>query len=202
LRQLSPNAIVTGNGGVPWTSSCPYFTQANGDMHENALGNEFGDPDWSFLWSGYRACMDSSNPYHIPRYHFIAVDLRQNRTLEEAEKVTTLSADDYRRLRFGLGTALLDNGYFGFDRGDCLHGQYWWFNEYNHDLGKPVGTYSEYAEQPGVYTRTFTKGMVVVNTTSAAITVELPSAYVNATTRVRDRIFTIAAEDAAIFATQ
>jgi hypothetical protein len=33
---------------------------------------------------------------------------------------------------------LLDGGFFGFDRGDCLHGQLWWFDDYDMDLGAPL----------------------------------------------------------------
>ena len=52
LRTNYPNAIIFGNGGTPWSARCPYFHSANGDMHENALGDEFGFPGWTNLWEG------------------------------------------------------------------------------------------------------------------------------------------------------
>ena len=42
LREQYPDAILTGNGGGPWSDDCPYFQFANGCMHENALGDQFG----------------------------------------------------------------------------------------------------------------------------------------------------------------
>lgn len=173
LRALCPQAVITGNGGTPWSPSCPYFEKANGDMHENAFGNEFLEQTWAFVWYGYQACMDSPNPLALPRCHLLASDVRYNRTLEEAYALTELTADDLRRMRLGLGTTLLDDGYFSFDKGDCLHGQLWWFDWYNANLGDPLGALVENPATPGVYSRDFQYGAIVVNTTATGCTAEL-----------------------------
>ncbi|MBI3626865.1 hypothetical protein HY224_02370 [Candidatus Uhrbacteria bacterium] len=46
---------------------------------------------------------------------------------------------DYRRVRYGLVTALLADAYFSFDYGPTRHGQTWWYDDYSFDLGQPSG---------------------------------------------------------------
>ncbi|MFC1721680.1 hypothetical protein ACFL0Z_02085, partial [Patescibacteria group bacterium] len=45
---------------------------------------------------------------------------------------------NYQRMRFGLTTALLSDGYYSFDRGDATHHETWWYDAYNFDLGTPT----------------------------------------------------------------
>ena len=69
-----------------------------------------------------------------------------------------------KRMRLGLCTSLLrDGGYFGFDRGDCLHGQLWWFDEYDADIGAPVEEFKNGALGAGIYSRQYDSGLVVIN---------------------------------------
>lgn len=93
----------------------------------------------------------------------------------------TNGQNNYRAMRFGLGSTLLENGYYSYDYGDKDHGQTWWYDEYNVDLGKPVtvatsphaaGRYS-----PDVWQRTFTHGVVVVNSTGEKQKVVLSGDY-------------------------
>ncbi|MBN1647561.1 MAG: hypothetical protein JW874_05970 [Spirochaetales bacterium] len=200
LRTDFPDKILTGNGGVPWSSSCSYFTGANGCMHENALGNEFGDPSWTTLWEAYNANMDPAAGTSPERIHLMPVDLRYDRTQDAAENSTALSADDLRRMRLGLGTSLLlDGGYFGFDRGDCLHGQLWWFDEYDADLGSPSGPHQQDVYGTGSYSREFANGTVIVNTGSTELSVTLTETSLNTSTGESGTDFVILADDAAIF---
>jgi hypothetical protein len=45
----------------------------------------------------------------------------------------------YRYMRFGLATALMNDGYFWHDFGDIVHGVDWPYDEYAFDLGYPLG---------------------------------------------------------------
>jgi hypothetical protein len=223
LRKQCPKAIITGNGGNPWSKECAYLGYANGSMHENALGNEFGTYYWFAdygalypkdqpwlkgvygTWDGYRSYLDGANPNNLKRYFFINVDVRMDRTQEQAENLQQLTADDLRRMRLGLCTSLLeDGGYFGFDRGDCLHGQLWWFDEYDADLGNPVevykrGMYGEGNNKKEVYSRRFEKGMVIVNNNSTNTSVKLEGTYRDVTTKEEGTVFTIPPNDARIY---
>jgi hypothetical protein len=200
MRTNHPQAIITGNGGSPWSERCPYFGDANGNMHENALGDEFGVPGWDNLWHGYQTCMDRAKPH--PAVHFVSVDLRNGRSLQEAEKLQSLARDDLRRMRLGLGTTLLGDGYFGFDRGDCLHGQLWWFDEYDADLGQPLGNYQKDRYAPGTYSRDFQHAIVVVNPNNGAVTVSVGEAVQDSTTRQVAAKFALPAQDAKILLRQ
>lgn len=178
LRQLRaefPEAILVGNGGVPWPADCPYYEFANGCMHENALGDQFGGVEWRSLWDAYRTAL--SRVSGRPAYHFIQADVRADgRSQADAAGLRRLTEEDHRRLRLGLATTLLlDGGYFGFDRGDCLHGQLWWFDEYDVELGAPLGGYVEGRYGPGTFARDFERGSVVVNPTATPIVLPDPT---------------------------
>ena len=135
LRERYPDVILTGNGGGPWSEQCPYYQFANGCMHENALGDQFGSSQWQNLWDGYRRTM--AKVTQREPFHLIAVDVRADgRTQFSANWLRHLSDNDQRRARLGLATSLLlDGGYFGFDRGDCLHGQLWWLARIRRGFG-------------------------------------------------------------------
>lgn len=91
--------------------------------------------------------------------------------------------NNYQKVRFGITTTLLGNGYFGFDYGTENHSQLWTYDEYGAYLGAPKGelqnTFNPQstAIEPGVWMRDFEQGAVVVNATSSAQTVELDGEY-------------------------
>ena len=108
-----------------------------------------------------------------------------------------LSDNDRRRARLGLATSLLlDGGYFGFDRGDCLHGQLWWLREYDVDLGTPLQRCEPDRYGTGTFARQFTGGLVVVNPTDADVTVSLATDLVDASSGVSGKCFVVPANDA------
>jgi uncharacterized protein (TIGR03437 family) len=45
----------------------------------------------------------------------------------------------YPNMRFGLGLTLMRNGFFGFDFGDSAPPITWWYDEYDFNLGYPIG---------------------------------------------------------------
>ncbi|MBM4091264.1 MAG: hypothetical protein FJ276_17850 [Planctomycetes bacterium] len=199
LREQYPDAILVGNAGGPWPEDCPFFQYANGCMHENALGDQFGGVRWQDLWDGYQrtvAKVTQREPFHL-----LAVDVRADgRSQFQADWLRRLSDNDRRRARLGLATSLLlDAGHFGFDRGDCLHGQLWWLREYDVDLGSPCGAYEKDRYAPGTYSRQFTGGTVVVNPTDSDVHVSVPAELMDATTGISGRAFTVPALDGRLF---
>lgn len=208
LRASNPSAILIGNGGVPWTKDCPYLQYANGDMHENALGNEFGSYQWQShfsnpygAWDGIRTIEDSNhNEDEFRRFHFLSVDLRMNRDYDAAKNADGLSTDDLRRMRLGLCTALLENNvYFGFDRGDSLHGQLWWFDEYDAPLGNAVSAHQRDRFGRNSYSRSFENGIVVVNPSDNRLRVHLETRHRDVTTGRSGTDFTIPSMDGRIY---
>ncbi len=45
----------------------------------------------------------------------------------------------WSRMRFGLASALTGNGLYTYDFGTTWWGHRWWYDEYDFDLGKPIG---------------------------------------------------------------
>jgi hypothetical protein len=80
--------------------------------------------------------------------------------------------NDYQRVRFGLASTLLGDGFFSYDYDVTNHGQIWWYDEYDFDLGvarsKPYnllpGAGSEL--KAGLWRRDFKNGLAIVNSTS------------------------------------
>ncbi len=153
--EAGPGPIIVTNG-----SSNPAFAPyVNGRMYE------------SFPTSGLAAWTSALRDY-----------LREQSLLPapatlivNANTGNTGARDDYRAMRFGLGSALLGDGYFSFDFGTQSHAQLWRYDEENAYLGEPKGAPANIASH--VWTRPFSDGEVVVNAGSAPQTVTLDGEY-------------------------
>ena len=84
-------------------------------------------------------------------------------------------------MRFGLASALMEDGYYSFDYGDKDHSQTWWYDEYNVNLGDSLSparsknNYSTY--EADIWQRDFTNGIVLVNSTPQKQLVSLGGEY-------------------------
>jgi hypothetical protein len=196
-EKFGPNFMILGNPGVEWRDSSPYWQYANGHYQENALGDVFGS-NWSKMWEIYYRNIRKPSP--PTRFHWIGVDTQYKRERSTFQNVTQLdlTEDDLRRMRLGLGTTLLlDNGFFGFDKGDGWHGygEQWWFSEYDVNLGMPKGNHETASD--GTYRRRYDNGIVIVNSGSKKI-IDLDARYRDATTNEIVNQITIPREDARI----
>ncbi|KKW31915.1 MAG: hypothetical protein UY77_C0041G0009 [Candidatus Uhrbacteria bacterium GW2011_GWA2_53_10] len=81
----------------------------------------------------------------------------------------------YQKVRFGLTTTLLGNGYFSFDHGTHDHAQLWTYDEYQVYLGRPKTDATNNGN--GIWERDFEKGKVLLNATSVATTIRLDGEY-------------------------
>ena len=81
--------------------------------------------------------------------------------------------DDYQKIRFGITTTLLGDGYFSYDHGTEDHAQLWTYDEYDVYLGAPKTELQNTLDpqnssiESGVWERDFEKGKVIVNATSS-----------------------------------
>lgn len=84
----------------------------------------------------------------------------------------TWAMDNYRKLRFSLGSALLGDGFFSFDYGVNDHSQTWWYDEYEANLGKPISAPVNILDKnnsswkKGLWRRDYENGIVIVNSTA------------------------------------
>lgn len=87
----------------------------------------------------------------------------------------------FKEFRFGLASALLLDGHYAFDFGDTAHAQTWWYDEYDVELGKPLGVAlsvngkERFAED--VWRREYENGLALVNATASAQNIDLGGEY-------------------------
>ncbi len=80
-----------------------------------------------------------------------------------------------QRMRFGLVTALMGDGYYSYDLHTRWRGQYWWYPEFDAPLGYPTGSCARSAD--GTWQRGFEGGLVIVNPTDWDVSVELEKSF-------------------------
>jgi len=154
-RQLEGNSkVILGNGGGQ------YYPQMNGRLIEEFPSSL--DGGWSGAMAKYADVMS--------RGLFPSLVIINRMGSGQA---------DYQAMRYGLTSTLLQGGFFSFDEGSVRHAALWRYDEYNTNLGLPLGpakriwpsTSTSFAE--GVWRRDFERGVVIVNATSSSRTVAL-----------------------------
>jgi len=108
-RQLIANLNMAGS----------YQNELDGEMMENFPAKWLGNNGWSKLMNLYLKD-DNEN------YVYIINSNSDNYNWP----------DNYRKMRFGLTSTLLGDGYFSYDQGDQNHSQVWWYDEFNVKLGR------------------------------------------------------------------
>ena len=191
-RELcGPETIIICN--LEWGENSPYYMYANGNFQENALGDiPWANHDFSAVWEVYRRNMQQPSP--PARIHLIGADTCG---LQFDDFNPDLSPTELQKMRYGLTITLLDNGYFGFDRGIPYHCQVWWFPEYDANLGLAVGDAQQRSD--GTWMREFENGVVLVNPTGSAKTIELTDTYQDVTTGEKGTHFMVQPSDGRIF---
>lgn len=155
-KQQNPRAIIIGNG-----TTRQYQQELNGKMLENFAANA-----WTNTMNTYRA---NNREIQAPRVNIIN------------SNTANTGKEDFKNVRFGLGSTLLEDGYFSYDFGDQNHGQTWWYDEYNVALGAPIDSSKSITNktsyQPDIWRRDFEHGLVLVNSTNENKTVDLGGEY-------------------------
>ncbi|NQV00799.1 MAG: hypothetical protein HQ537_01605 [Parcubacteria group bacterium] len=136
-----------------------YQDELNGLMMENFPADWLGENGWSILINQYLNNLPLNNK--LPQIYII------NSNTDNAGKM-----ESYRKMRFGLASTLLGDGYFSFDSGDQAHNQIWLYDEYEAYLGKAISSVSNLLDKPnqeikpGLWRRDFENGLVLVNSTN------------------------------------
>jgi hypothetical protein len=154
------NPIIITNG-----SSNPAFAPyVNGRMFESFPSSSNTLAEWK------NSTKDYLNQEHIGYQNVDIVNVNSDNTGVK---------NDYQKVRFGITTTLLGNGYFGFDFGTQNHSQLWTYDEYPITLGAAKTTFTNVLNtaksiiDQGVWQRDFEQGRVVVNATGNTVTVPL-----------------------------
>ncbi len=115
------------------------------------------------------------------RFAYTAPDLiRVNQLWEAAhDTVFTIIEDyvekethsrDYKKIRYGLTAALMSGAYYGMTCGN-EYSMSLWYDEFDVDLGYPVGPAREIPGQGGVYVRFFDKGAAICNASGQIVNI-------------------------------
>ena len=151
------------------TNESSYQPYLNGRMFESFPVPWEGDGSWDYNMHYYKSL--SENAYYWPVF---IVNSNSNDT-----GVNT----DYQKVRYGLTSTLLYNGYYSFDHGITSHAQIWWYDEYEAYLGQPLNQAYNLTNNNsteigiGVWRRDFTKGFVLVNTSGKEQTIYFEDGY-------------------------
>jgi hypothetical protein len=142
-RQLMPHALASGH--LPRPPTAEYGALFNGDsigfMTSDVIEGKRGYAD---LWDAYAGwwtvgrppvitMIESTPPDQISYgYGYHPLDDLPAATLEFARTF-------FPNMRFGLAVTLMNDGYFAHEFGDTYHGNDWWYDELDYDLGQPLG---------------------------------------------------------------
>lgn len=150
IKTLMPGKYQIGNiteWGLKQAIPPEYVNLLNGGVMEGFVGKV-----WSVeSWGGWQKMMD--------QYHGIMGALAE-------PKIGIFNQwgdpTDYQSMRYGLGSCLLDNGYYSFTSNASGYHGVVWFDELNANLGQG-NTPPTAAWQKGVWRRDFDNGIVLVN---------------------------------------
>ncbi len=143
FRQLMPDAIISGHAmnvhepgiaelfnGISigfWTADV-----IEGEMAFGDLWGRYGD--WLALAKVPPVTMIESSPLDEIAYGY------DYAPWDKIPTSTLTFARDYGPwMRFGLALTLMNDGYFAHEFGDTWHGNDWWYDELDTDLGYPLG---------------------------------------------------------------
>ncbi len=141
-RKLMPYALASGH--LPRPPQPEFSSIFNGDSI-GFLSPEVADGSQPFqsFWNAYHPWWDigrkpvitmveSAPPFQIGYgYDYNPVANTPPSTLEFARTY-------YPYVRFGLAFTLMNDGYFAHEFGDTWHGNDWWYDELNFNLGSPL----------------------------------------------------------------
>lgn len=142
-RQLMPYAYTTGHLPNPFTPELGPIFNGNSILFwgTNVLDGTAAFADYWNVYQGWEQgglapVLDTmeASPQNQIAYGYGYDILRAMPAATQQ-----FARDFYRYLRFPLAVALMGSGYFHRDLGDIYHGIDWWYDEYDFDLGFPLG---------------------------------------------------------------
>jgi hypothetical protein len=151
LKSLMPGKFQIGNvaeWGDPSSVITEYQGVLNGGMIEQIMGESYSVETWGgwqAMMAWYRKTMNALGAPKLGIFHQVGI------------------ATDYQGMRYGLASALMDDGYYMFNTEAAQDGDAPWFDEYQAVLGTATSAPATTAWQNGVYRRDFANGIALVN---------------------------------------
>jgi hypothetical protein len=165
VKTLMPGKYQLGNigdWGNPNSTLTEYKGLVNGGVLEAFIGKSWSVETWSGwanMLAQYRKVMSASAAPKLVIFNQWG------------------SSTDYQGMRYGLGTCLLDDGYYSFTDNKAGYYGVVWFDELDQNLGAAQAAPTA-AWQKGVWRRDFDNGIALVNPKgNGPQTVTLETAY-------------------------
>jgi hypothetical protein len=151
-RELLGHKIILGNGNI-YLGYQPYL---NGMMLEDFVSSWESNGTWAGAMNTY------SKIGNMNQYPQVTV-------INSYDK----DRNNYSRVRFGLASVLLDDhGFFSYDYDNTNHGQLWWYDEYDLNLGNPTSVaynLNDKSTEPfkaALWRRDFQNGTIIINSSN------------------------------------
>lgn len=150
VKTLMPGKYQLGNigdWGNPSSTLTEYQGMVNGGVLEAFIGKSWSVETWAGwadMLAQYRKVMSASAAPKLVIFNQWG------------------SSTDYQGMRYGLGTCLLDDGYYSFTDTNAGYYGVVWFDELDQSLGAAQSAPTA-AWQKGVWRRDFDNGIVLVN---------------------------------------
>ena len=162
LRSLSPGLKMMGNAHTDLLASPEIKGKLEGAFLEAMMGKS-----WSYgTWAGWSKMMDI---YRTAIRNTIAPKL-------VVFHMYVPSATDYALVRYGIASALLEDGHFAVNT-DNLSEELPWYDEFSAPLGTPVDPPPTGPIASGIYWRRYTNGLVLVNPTAVKGTINIGTGH-------------------------
>lgn len=144
FRRLMPHAIVSGHS---MNIEEPGIAQLFNGLSIGFRPADVLEQEISFgaLWDEYAGWMNRALKQNVTMFEASPPDqIAYGYDYEPWKKIPASTLEFARTLypymRFGLGLALMRDGYSAYEFGDTWHGNDWWYDELNFNLGQPRGT--------------------------------------------------------------
>ncbi|NCN07530.1 hypothetical protein GW933_02440 [Candidatus Falkowbacteria bacterium] len=160
-ERLGDKYLILGNG------EGSYSEYINGRMFESFP--EFWEGGWSGSMERYFTT--NKNGYQ-PRVNIV-----------NADSDNTGQYINSNRMRYGLVSTLMYDGYYSFDWGTEKREDFWWYDEFDVNLGQPKSTpinlldFTNGQIKGGVWQRDFQNGLAIVNSTNDLQTINFDREY-------------------------
>ena len=143
---LGDSLIIVAND-----APLPYTTRLHGREYESFVRDILDEgADWPWFRTNYEQWTQASRRPPLtmvmanPPY-WMELKYGHGPWTKMEEAVVSQAASYYRRMRFGLTTALMEDGLYSFEFGTTWHGNAWWYDEFDGAglgkgyLGMPLG---------------------------------------------------------------
>jgi len=144
FRTLMPNAYLMGHVSDPGSTDVQSLFDGS-SIGFDAPGSKDGSRSVDTLWNEYDCWWDSPHtkqvttmvesgpPFEIGYGYGFSPYASGGIPAATLEFARTY----YSYMRWGLGLTLMNDGFFCHELGDTWHGQAWWYDELDTDLGSP-----------------------------------------------------------------